>query len=258
VVCNLELPVISALVGDCDPTAPNLLYAGLVFPQALIDGFALTPPAQSKGKLASLGVGTSLGFDRLTFVVGTRDTGDAMAGWQMDKPGCGVNDSTPGRGPVCDSTCVTKCDGLVDDDKDNWAAVTVHVCGYTDEDKKQKVQCSAQDPAQAGATIQGRALLNLQVDPMFQAQVQSSCELTGTFDAAIRYNVVGADLYLQNTPIGVTSAIKSLPLYKVNSGLSHFRAVRIDGKHGGYAWGGDFAQPLETCRKVIAHQNEIK
>ena len=126
------------------------------------------------------------------------------------------------------------------------------------EDKKNNVPCNSEDPSQAGAAIQGRALLDLQVDPLFKGQATSSCELLGTFDAAIRYNVVGADLYLENSQIGVTAATKSLPLYQVNAALSRFRAVRIDGKHGSYAWDPDFSQPLDTCRKVIAHQNEIK
>ncbi|MBI5532380.1 MAG: hypothetical protein HY898_06680 [Deltaproteobacteria bacterium] len=257
-VCTLELPVISAIVGECDPKAQNMVYAGLTFPPALVDAFPATPIAQTQGTIASLLPGGAIDFDRLTFVIGTRETGDAMPGWQMDKPSCGVNDNAPGRGPVCDETCVTHCDAVVDDDKDGWAGVTVHVCGYTDEDKKQKVVCNPTEPSKAAATIQGRALLDLQVDPMFKAKAQSSCEMTGNFDAAIRYNVVGADLYLQNTQISVTSAIKSLPLYEVNADLSRFRAVRIDGKHGGYDWKPDFSQPLDTCRTVIARQNEIK
>ena len=257
-VCTLELPVISAVVGQCEPAAPNVVYAGLEFPQKLIDALPATPLAQCTGKLASLAYGSQMQMDRLTFVIGTRATGDSMPGWQMDAAGCGVADTAPGRGPVCDSACVNGCDKLVDDDQDNWAAVTVHVCGYSDDDKKQNVPCMATDPAQAGATIQGRALLDLQVDPLFMAQAVSSCEFNGTFDAAIRYNVVGADLYLQNTQISVASAIKSLPLYKVNSESSRFRAVRIDGKHGAPDWSPDFSNPLATCKTVIARQNEIK
>jgi hypothetical protein len=120
------------------------------------------------------------------------------------------------------------------------------------------VSCNATDPSQAGIAIQGRAILDLQVDPLFTAQVRSSCELTGTIDAAIKYEVVGADLYLQNTQISVTSAIKSLPLYKVNAQQSRFRAVRVDGAHGSFSWDPDFSNPLDSCRAVIARQNEIK
>lgn len=257
-VCSLTLPEISAVVGDCDPTAPNVVWAGLRFPQVLVDALPLTPVAQATGLLDVAQVGANLELSRMTFSIGTRQKGDAMPGWQSEVDGCGMGDVAPGRGATCDEKCVQGCPELVDDDGDGWPGVTVHVCGVTEDDKKSKVPCNAENPSEPGVAIQGRAVLDLQVDPLFRPRVRSSCELEGSFETEIRYNVCGADLYLSNTPISVTSAIASLPIYVVNSHLSEFRAVRIDGRHGAPSWDPDFSAPLETCRRVIEHQNELK
>jgi len=258
VVCTLQLPVISAGVGECDPGATNLVYAGLEFPQSLIDACPVAALASSVGTLAGLGKGSGFALQRLTFTIGTDKTGDAMPTWQMDKPGCGMSDIQVGRTEQCSQDCVSDCGGLVDDDHDGWPGVTVHVCGLTEEDMQQKVPCNAETPTEPGTTIQGRAMLDLQVDPLLSGTTVSSCEVSGDLDAAIRYNVVGADLYLSTMPISVTSAIKSLPLYTVNKGDSRFRLVRIDGKHGSADWSPDFGDPLGTCKTVIARQNELR
>jgi len=256
-VCSLTLPEISAGVGGCDPDT-NVVWAGLRFPQVLVDALPLTPMGEATGLLSKPQIGATVDLSRMTFLIGTREKGDAMPGWQSDVEGCGMNDVAPGRGATCDENCVSGCSQLADDDHDQWPGVTVHVCGVTDDDKKQNVPCNAENPSEPGVTIQGRSVLDLQVDPLFSPQVRSSCEMAGSIDTEIRYNVCGADLYLMNTPISVTSAIASLPVYKVNSQQSTFRAVRIDGRHGAPSWDPDFGKLLDTCRRVIERQNEIK
>ncbi len=256
-VCSLTLPEISAGVGGCDPDT-NVVWAGLRFPQVLVDALPLTPMGEATGLLSKPQIGAGIDLSRMTFLIGTREKGDAMPGWQSEVDGCGMNDIAPGRSSVCDQKCVTGCDLLADDDHDQWPGVTVHVCGLTEDDKQQNVACNAENPSEPGVTIQGRSVLDLQVDPLFSPEVRSSCELTGRLDTEIHYNVCGADLYLMNTPISVTSAIASLPVYKVNSQLSTFRAVRIDGRHGAPSWDPDFGKLLDTCRRVIERQNEIK
>jgi hypothetical protein len=258
VVCSLALPVISAVVGECDAAPKNLVYAGLQFPQKLIEALPATPVATTTAKLGGTSPGSALHPGRLTFILGTRKLGAAMPAWDSSRPGCGMNDTAAGRGPTCEKACVTDCDGLVDDDKDGWPAVTVHVCGYTDDDKKQKVACNAEEPSTAGATIQGRAALDLQVDPLFSGVAQSSCEISGGIDSKFTYNVVGADLYLANTPVSVTASYSSLPQYWVDLDASRFRALRIDGKHGARDWSPSWADLVGTCKTVIARQNELK
>lgn len=259
VVCTLELPVISAIVGECKPDAPNLVYAGLEFPQALLDSVPTASMGQTTATLTSTGPGGTLAAGPMNFSIGTDLlTADAPT-WLTDEPGCGVNDNAPGRTSACEQSCVSDCEGLVDDDGDGWPGVTVHVCGYTEEDKQQSVPCNAEEPNIAGATIQGRAMMNLQVEPLtLTGEAISSCEVAGTLDAAIAYNVIGADLYLANTQISVTSAIKSLPQYTVNTDQSRFRLVRIDGKHGSPDWNADWGDPQTSCRTIITNQNDLR
>ena len=259
VVCTLELPVISAIVGECSPNAPNAVYAGLEFPKALIDAVPTAAMAVTTAQLSSPLAGGTLSAGALDFSIGTDEAIATAPSWLMDQPGCGMNDNGPGRSSECEEACVSDCSKLVDDDADGWPGVTVFVCGYTDDDKKKSVPCNAEEPNEAGATIQGRALMNLQVEPLtLTGQAVSSCEVAGTLDAAIAYNVIGADLYLANTQISVTSAIKSLPQYAVNTTASRFRLVRIDGKHGAPDWGPSWSEPLASCRQIIAKQNDLR
>jgi hypothetical protein len=258
VVCTLELPIISAGVGECKADASNLVHAGLEFPQALVDAFPLAVTATTTAQMSGLAPGSSVTPGPMRFSIGTDEPATTAPSWQMDESGCGMNDNAPGRTSACETDCVTDCSLLVDDDGDGWPGVTVHVCGFTDEDKAQKVPCNALEPSIAGATIQGRAAMNLQVEPLLlMGQALSSCEVAGSLDASFSYNVVGSDLYLANTQISVTGAVKSLPLYTVNTDDSHFRLVRIDGKHGAPDWSPDFDDPLTTCREVIKHKNEL-
>ncbi len=259
VVCTLKLPVISAIVGECDPGASNLVYAGLEFPKALLDAVPNASVGQTTASLSSTAQGATMSAGPMNFSIGT-DTNAAQAPtWLMENPGCGMNDNAPGRTSECESSCVSDCGKLVDDDADGWPGVTVQVCGFTDEDKQQNVPCNTEAPNVAGATIQGRAMMNLQVEPLtLTGQALSSCEIAGSLDAAISYNVVGADLYLANTQISVTSAIKSLPVYSVNTDESRFRLVRIDGKHGAPDWDPDWGAPLASCRRIIENQNDLR
>ena len=258
VVCTLQLPIISAGAGQCNPGTTNLVYAGLKFPQALIDACPRATLATTTGTLTSLQPGATFDLQQLTFTIGTDKTGDQMPTWLMDKTGCGMADVSAGRIAECDPGCVSDCSSLVDDDQDGWPGVTVDVCGLTDDDKQQQVPCNADEPNVPGATIQGRAMMDMEVDPLLKGSAVSSCEVSGNLDASIRYNVIGADLYVTNAQISVTSAIKSLPTYKVNASQSRFLLVRIDGKHGSLDWSPDFNDALGSCKTVIARQNELQ
>jgi hypothetical protein len=66
---------------------------------------------------------------------------------------------------------------------------------------------------------------------------------------------VGGDLYVANTQISVLSAMKSLPLFTVDSAQSRFRMVRIDGAHGAPDWKADPAAP---CGVVLQHKNDLR
>lgn len=256
VVCTLELPIISAIVGQCHPDAPNLVYAGLEFPEALIRALPVASVGRATGTLRDAGTETLVDFSRITFTVGTPKTGDEMPAWQETKAGC--NDVALGRGQQCAEECVSACEELVDHDHDGYPGVSVHVCGYTDDDRTHAVACNPEEPSEPGTTIQGRAMLDMQVDPLMQnARVASSCAIEGPLDAHIRYNVIGADLYVTNTQISVVSATRSLPVYEVQPD-SRFWAVRIDGKYGSPNWDADFSDPVRACAAAIARRNEIK
>jgi hypothetical protein len=258
VACSLSLPVVTALVGDCDPKAANLVSTQIIAPQPLIDALPFIPVPNTQGKLSGLDPGATFSPDRFTFTIGTTKKGANMPKWLSQNGGCGMNDMAAGRGQTCESTCVDDCGSIVDDDKDNWAGVTAHVCGTTPDDVKSKVKCQATDPSSAGATLQGRALIDFQVDPRLDGTAKSSCEVMGTVDAQVLYNIVGADIYLANTQISVTSAIKSLPSFVVDPQKSKYRMIRVDGKYGTTSWGVDMAGDMKkACATAIKHQNEI-
>lgn len=258
-VCSIELPVISAIVGACDPKAENLVYAGIEFPSPLLDAFATLSPGESQGSLSSTKQGANFSTGLLSFGVGTRRSYDQTPSWLSGNTGCGGLDASKGRGQACEQQCVSSCADLADDDNDGWPGVTVNVCGYTREDKESNIACRADEPSTAGSTLQGRAAMTIHVSDLnASGTALSSCEASGGLDAAIHYQVVGADLYLANTPISVTSAIKSLPQYRVNQQSSRFRMVRIDGRFGAPNWSPNLKDPAAACHTIIAHQNDLK
>jgi hypothetical protein len=85
----------------------------------------------------------------------------------------------------------------------------------------------------------------------------SSCEIAGTIDSVVTYNVVGADVYLAGAPISVTSAIESLPTFTVDASTSKFRMVRIDGKYGAPDWMVDPTQPSAACATLNTRVNQL-
>ena len=259
VACSLELPVVSAIVGTCKPTAPNVIRAGLVFPQALLDAAPTVDTAEATMFLSSPFAGATVTADSMRFSLGSTEPMATAPKWLSDQPGCGMTDNASGRSPFCEDKCVSDCSKMTDDDEDGWPGVTVHVCGRTDEDTQKAVPCNAERPNEAGTTIQGRSFMNLQVEPLtISGQFKSSCEAEGNLDADFFYNVVGADLYLANTQISVSSAIKSLPIYSINSAESRYRLVRIDGKYGGLNWDPSWSELLASCRRIIAGQHELR
>ena len=122
---------------------------------------------------------------------------------------------------------------------------------------KSGVACNAESPNVPGTTLQGRGFIDMEVDPLFTGQAKTSCELEGTVDSEVLYNLVGADIYLAGAQIGVTSAIKSLPSFEVDPAASRFRMVRIDGKFGAPDWMVDPAMAKAACATLLARQNEL-
>jgi len=257
--CSMALPVVTGMVGDCDATADNLVTVQVLAPDLLIESTADVPMPPAAGTLSGTAHGASITMqDRFFYVMGTSASGNAMPQWLETNEGCSASDIKVGRGAQCATECVTDCSTVRDDDGDGLPAVTFHVCGTTKDDQLQKVQCNAEDPASAGASVQGKAMLVYQTDPRIHGKAASSCEASGTFDATTIYNVVGADVYLANTQVAVASAIKSLPRYVIDPQESQFRMIRVDGKYGSPDWGADLSEPRSACAIALQHQNELQ
>jgi hypothetical protein len=170
-------------------------------------------------------------------------------------PAC--NKPDVGHGKTCEMACVDDCAAMRDDDADGYPGVTMQVCGFTETDQQDGVACHADTPDDPGATVQGKAFLDIEVDPKFTGTAKSSCELTGTVDTSVLYNLVGADVYLTGTPITVNSAINSLPAFDVDSAASKFRMVRVDGKYGAPDWKLDPTAMKASCVEIIKRVNEL-
>lgn len=254
-LCSIELPIVTALVGTCDPNAETLVSTQIIAPQTLIDALPGVSTEPVTGSLDGLSPGAGLALERFFVTVGSTATGLSMPAWKDAAPGCGGTNL--GRTDLCESTCVSDCMGLRDDDGDGYPGVTVEVCGKTPDDVKSGVACNAAEPNVPGTTLQGRAFIDMEVSPQFTGQAKSSCELSGTVDSEVLYNLVGADIYLAGTPIGVTSAITSLPTFQVEPLDSRFRMVRIDGKFGAPDWNVDPEKTAAACATLLARQNEL-
>jgi hypothetical protein len=257
-LCSLELPTVTALVGSCTPNASNLVSTQIIVPQALLDALPTVATAMATGTLGGKSPGAMLTVSPFDVVLGSTKMGAALPTWNTMSSMC----NAPGTGSSksCDTTCVSDCTSLRDDDMDGYPGVTVQVCGETSMDMKSGVKCNASSPSMAGTSIQGEAFIDIEVTPTFTGTVKSSCEVTGTVstaDGMVDYHLVGADVYVGGVQIGVNDAIKSLPTFTVDPANSKFRMVRIDGKYGSPDLMVDPTQPGKACATVIMNMNQF-
>jgi hypothetical protein len=256
-LCSIELPTVSALVGMCDPSSQSLVQATMIAPKKLLDALPKVVTTSVGGKLDGTQSGSGIALERFTVIVGSTKGGDQLPKWDTASAAC--SQSVLGHTNACETTCVSDCAALRDDDGDTYPGVTVEVCGVTPSDQKNGVPCHVDHPDDPGATLQGKAFLDIQMNPQFTGTAKSSCELIGGVDAAteIRYQVVGTDIWLTGTPLGVDQAIGSLPSFEVDSTASKFRMVRVDGKYGAPDWKLDPLQPSVACAAVDQRVNEL-
>lgn len=257
IACSLTLPAATGMVGECDPTAPQLMSIDILTSPALQSKLASIPIPPVQGTVSTTAPGASLSIDRFFMAAGTRNAADALPTWNPELPGCGPNDALTGRDAVCEQDCVDDCSALLDDDADGWPATSFHICGYTADDKKAGLKCHADDPAEAGIVVQGRMNMAFVVDPALEGTAVSSCEVRGKADAHVLYHVVGGDIYLVGTALSVVGAFKSLPLFDVDTQSSVFRMLRVDGKHGAPYWKTDLSDPAAACALALQHQNDL-
>jgi hypothetical protein len=254
-LCVMELPVLTALVGSCDPQSESLVSTQITVPKTLRDALPLLPTSPVSGALGGLAAGASVAIERFTITIGSSQTGAALPSWDASAGPCTATNL--GRTDLCEAMCVDDCAGLRDDDADGYPAVTVEVCGKTPSDVSSGVKCNAQTPDVPGTTLQGRAFLDMEVNPKLDGAAKSACEIEGTIDSAVLYNLVGADIYLAGTQIGVTSGLKSLPAFEVHPADSRFRMVRIDGQFGAPDWNVDPTKRAEACATLLSRVNEL-
>lgn len=251
VICEIELPVVTALVGTCDPMSKSLVSTQIIVPQTLLE----TLPDVKTTPVGGALTGSDFALDRFVLTVGSSKPGDSMPAWNAASPTCTAPNL--GRTNQCEASCVDDCASLRDDDKDSYPGVTVNVCGTTPDDVKANLPCNAETPNEPGTTLQGRGFIDMEFNPLFTGSAKTSCELEGTVDSQVLYRLVGSDIYLAGAQIGVTSAIKSLPEFQVDSTQSRFRMVRIDGKYGAPNWQVDAASPKAACTTLLARKNEL-
>jgi hypothetical protein len=254
-LCSIELPTVSALLGSCDPKSQGLVHTQIIAPEAFLAALPKVATPTVSGAVSGKGNGAPVAFERLTVALGASKGGDMLPRW--DESGLACAGLSVGHTNACEMACVSDCAALRDDDGDSYPGVTLQVCGKTSSDEKSGVACHADNPDAPGATLQGKAFMDLQVDPRFTGTAKSSCEINGTIDAAVLYNIVGADVYLAGSNVSVNQAIKSLPAFKVDSAQSRFRMVRIDGKYGAPSFGVDPAAADAACATLRQRVNEL-
>lgn len=254
-LCSLELPTVTALVGACDPTSEALVSTQIIAPKTFIDALPKVATTPATGSLTSKTVGASITGGPLVVTVGSTKAGASMPRWNTTAGAC--NATGIGNTSVCEATCVDDCASLRDDDADTYPAMTVDICGTTPDDVKLGVACNADAPNTPGTTLQGKAFIDIEVNPTLNGTVKSSCEVVGTIGTEVLYNVVGADVWLAGAPLSVTSAINSLPAFQVDASTSKFRMVRIDGQYGAPDFGVDPASPSAACATINMRVNEL-
>lgn len=253
-VCSVELPEVTALAGSCDPSATNLVTTQLQIPPALAGALPNIQLQAGSATLDGTAPGAKITSSKVVFVAGATTQDAQLPKWDLSNSAC--SGTGIGNGTTCDTTCVQSCSNLRDDDGDGYPGITLGVCGMTQSDRTQHVPCNITDPANTSATLQGRAFLDLQIDPTLSGTVKSSCEITGNVNATMVYNLVGADVWLEGGQLAVNDAIKSLPTFTVDPTQSEYRMLRVDGKDGAVNWNLPTAIS-DACASVVAHKNDF-
>jgi hypothetical protein len=252
-LCDLSLPIVTAKVGDCAVGDDNLVRTEIIAPPALLAGLPSVPSTPATATLDGSAPGAALSVQGLKMTVGSTKSGAEMPAWDVEASACNGDDI--GRTNACEETCVSDCAALRDDDGDGYPGVTVHVCGYVTGEEPSA--CNADDPSSTGVSVQGKAFMDIEVAPVLDGQAVSSCELAGKVATPIAYNLVGADIWIGPGPIGVSSGIKSLPLFDVDPEASRFRMVRIDGAFGAPDWDVDPADATKACQTIVSRVNDL-
>jgi hypothetical protein len=254
-LCSIELPTVTALVGACDPSSEALVSTQIIAPKTFIDALPKVATTPATGSLSGPMAGSTIHGGPLVVTVGSNKGGASMPRWDTASNPC--NAASIGNTTVCEASCVDDCAALRDDDGDGFPGVTVNVCGLTPDDAKLHVPCNAASPNTPGTTLQGRAFIDIEVDPTLDGVVKNSCEVTGTIGTSVRYNVVGSDVWLAGAPITVSQAIKSLPAFQVDANASKFRMVRVDGQYGAPDFQIDPSNPSAACATLNMRVNEL-
>ena len=249
VSCHLALPSVKAMAGKCEPDTGNYLTVNIDIPAPMYQSFATLDPVHANGTLSP---SSALSFDPFRFTWGTR--ANTLPSWQPSQ--CGDN-SDKGHTSECETTCVTGCDDLVDDDNDGFPGVTVHLCGRTEQDRQLSLPCNAVEPNVPGITFQGSIPMALYSQLTLQGNARSSCEASGTFSSDTQYKVLGSDVWISGTSLAVSQVVLSLLLFEGQAADSRWRLVRVDGTHGSPNWNLPQDAP-GRCAKIRANENELK
>jgi hypothetical protein len=256
-VCSITLPTSQALVGNCDPMSQSLVTTQIIVPPAFLAALPKVATMPVMGSVNGKGNGAPIALDRFTVTLGTNKIGAMLPLWDADPNNATCAATGVGHSSTCEAMCVNDCPALTDDDGDTFPGVTFQVCGRTATDTKSGVPCNADNPINPGVTLQGKAFVAFQVDPLFTGTAKSSCEVLGTIDSSVRYSIVGTDVYLVGASVSVDNAINSLPAFNVDPAQSKFRMVRIDGKYGAPNWNVDPASVDAACATLQKRINEL-
>lgn len=254
-LCSLHLPTATAVIGACSADPQNLVTTQFTAPPALIDGLPKVTTSLAAGSLDGSAAGAALTAGPFALTIGSKKPGAAMPIWDTETASC--NQGSLGHTSACEEKCVSDCPSLRDDDQDSFPGVSVDVCGATADDTKKGKTCHATSPDEPGTVIQGRAFIDIELDPKLSGVAKSSCEIEGHVGAEWLYNVVGADIYLGGAPLTTSLATRSLPSFHVDEKASALRMVRIDGKFGAPDWKVDPAQASAACQALLQRVDEL-
>lgn len=258
IVCDVALPPVSAIAGTCMAGQKGTVTAQVSVSKALAGQIPKVKPKTITAVLGGTAPGATFEPERLAFILGSKsDSADKMAKWK-DASGtspCNSLMKPLGTSMDCETMCVSDCNDVVDADTDGFPGASFDVCGRGDE--PAGAMCNTDDPSEPGITLQGKAFLDFVIDPKLSGIAKSSCELLGTADASIRYNVLGANVRLSGSLLPVGTVITAIPAFNVVKETSKYRAVRVDGKHAAPDWKVDFSNPESACDAVRKNASSV-
>ncbi|MFO0553071.1 MAG: hypothetical protein U0271_32085 [Polyangiaceae bacterium] len=236
--CTIDFPNFTVSQGACDPQANDLLDSDFVMSRqegaVFYETDPLTIPLDKEERGANFTAPT------IPFYWGSDVP---LASWDTGNAAC--DDPALGHGN-CEATCVN-CD-TVSYENDDFPGFSYSLCGALPAESIG--DCNTDAPEMAGIAMQGRVFTTFEINPTLSGTFDNSCSGTGSADLPFDLQIIGTNVYVNGTQVGVSELIGAMPNINLANTPTSVSLTRIDGKFGSLNYFEPGDDEGDACRAL--------